>query len=114
MPTTTTQPSEFGLVVMPTAGETRKLDVVVVSSVALSFISFWRAAAIVLNDMASTVYYIGGVSEEANGKAAPRVGVGGGVFSPPGGRGVRQKRHTFYPRGGAPRGGGRGGGGAAR
>jgi len=42
-----------------------------VSSVALSFISFWRAAAIVLNDMASTVYYIGGISEQAIGKAAP-------------------------------------------
>src|SRR5205809_1600035 len=68
---TTTQPSEFDVVVMPTAGETRKLDVVVVSSVALSFISFWRAAAIVLNDMASTVYYIGGISEQAIGKAAP-------------------------------------------
>src|SRR5205809_1176751 len=68
---TTTQPSEFDVVVMPTAGETRKLDVVVVSSVALSFISFWRAAAIVLNDMASTVYYIGGISEQAVGKAAP-------------------------------------------
>jgi amino acid transporter len=44
---------------------------VLVSSVALSFISFWRAAAIVLNDMASTVYYIGGISEQAIGKAAP-------------------------------------------
>src|SRR5437899_8225576 len=45
--------------------------VVVASTVMLSFISFWRAAAIVLNDMASTVYYIGGISEQAIGKAAP-------------------------------------------
>src|SRR6266571_875488 len=37
----------------------------------LSFISFWRAAAIVLNDMASTAYYIGGIAEQAIGKAAP-------------------------------------------
>src|SRR5258706_5865996 len=37
----------------------------------LSFISFWRAAAIVLNDMASTAYYIGGIAEAAIGKAAP-------------------------------------------
>src|SRR5207249_11601473 len=37
----------------------------------LSFISFWRAAAIVLNDMASTAYYIGGIAETAIGKAAP-------------------------------------------
>ncbi|RPI15727.1 MAG: amino acid permease, partial [Acidobacteriales bacterium] len=37
----------------------------------LSFISFWRAAAIVLNDMASTAYYVGGIAETAVGKAAP-------------------------------------------
>src|SRR5689334_22053107 len=63
--------SDFDVVVMPSAAQRRELDVVVVSSVALSFISFWRAAAIVLNDMASTVYYIGGISEQAIGKAAP-------------------------------------------
>src|SRR5947208_7326934 len=63
--------SEFDVVHMPTTREQHKLNVVVVSSVALSFISFWRAAAIVLNDMASTVYYIGGISEQAIGKAAP-------------------------------------------
>ena len=37
----------------------------------LVFISFWRAAAIVLCDMASTAYYIGGIVEQAIGKAAP-------------------------------------------
>src|SRR6059036_3487780 len=37
----------------------------------LVFISFWRAAAIVLCDMSSTVYYIGGIVEQAIGKAAP-------------------------------------------
>jgi len=37
--------------------------VVVATTVMLSFISFWRAAAIVLNDMASTAYYIGGIAE---------------------------------------------------
>src|SRR4051812_34916356 len=67
----TAQPSEFDLVVMPSTPQQRKVDLVLVSSVALSFISFWRAAAIVLNDMASTVYYIGGISEQAIGKAAP-------------------------------------------
>jgi amino acid transporter len=62
----------FDVVVMPhePRGQ-RKVNVVIVGSVALSFISFWRAAAIVLNDMASTVYYIGGISEQAIGKAAP-------------------------------------------
>ena len=33
--------------------------------------AFWRAAAIVLCDLASTAYYIGGISEQAVGKAAP-------------------------------------------
>ena len=68
---TTTHPSEFDVVLMPAHARERKVNLVLVSSVALSFISFWRAAAIVLNDMASTVYYIGGISEQAIGKAAP-------------------------------------------
>src|SRR5437762_1659898 len=63
--------SEFDVLVMPPDVRQHKVNVVLVSSVALSFISFWRAAAIVLNDMASTVYYIGGISEQAIGKAAP-------------------------------------------
>ncbi|MEO5924197.1 MAG: APC family permease [Bryobacteraceae bacterium] len=45
--------------------------VVVASTVALSFISFWQAAAVVLNDMASTMFYIGGITEQAIGKPAP-------------------------------------------
>src|SRR3954468_11446825 len=66
-----TEQSEFDVLVMPQNASQRRVNVVLVSSVALSFISFWRAAAIVLNDMASTVYYIGGISEQAIGKAAP-------------------------------------------
>ena len=45
--------------------------VVVATTVALTFISVWQAAAIVLNDMASTMYYIGGIAEQAIGKSAP-------------------------------------------
>src|SRR5690348_12737658 len=45
--------------------------VVVATTVALTFISFWRAAAVVLNDMASTMFYIGGITEQAIGKPAP-------------------------------------------
>jgi amino acid transporter len=45
--------------------------VLVVTTAMLSFISFWRAAAIVLNDMASTAYYAGGIVEHAIGKAGP-------------------------------------------
>ena len=45
--------------------------VVVATTVALSFISFWRGAAIVLSDLGSTMYYVGGIAEQAIGKAAP-------------------------------------------
>src|SRR5208337_1312406 len=45
--------------------------VVVASTVMLSFISFWRAAAIVLCDLASSAYYVGGIAEQAIGKSAP-------------------------------------------
>ena len=44
---------------------------VVAATVMLSFISFWRAAAIVLSDLASSAYYVGGIAEHAIGKAAP-------------------------------------------
>jgi len=45
--------------------------IVVATTVALSFISFWRGAAIVLSDLASTMFYVGGITEQAVGKAAP-------------------------------------------
>ena len=46
-------------------------QVLVVTSVMFTFISFWRTAAIVLCDLASTAYYIGGIVESNIGKAAP-------------------------------------------
>jgi amino acid transporter len=49
----------------------RTAQVVVVSSVMFTFISYWRTAAVVLCDMSSTVYYIGAIVESAIGKAAP-------------------------------------------
>src|SRR3954469_26077283 len=45
--------------------------VVVAATVALSFISFWRGASIVLSDLASSAFYAGGAAEQAIGKAAP-------------------------------------------
>src|SRR2546426_10396185 len=48
-----------------------KIPIVVATSVMLTFISFWRAAAIVLCDLGSSAYYVGGISERAIGKAAP-------------------------------------------
>jgi amino acid transporter len=49
----------------------RTAKVVVASTVMLSFISFWRAAAIVLCDLGSSAFYAGGIAEQAVGKAAP-------------------------------------------
>src|SRR5204862_2666603 len=37
----------------------------------LSFISFWRGAAIVLSDLASSAFYAGGIAEQAVGRSAP-------------------------------------------
>src|SRR5256712_8363825 len=37
----------------------------------LAFISFWRAAAIVLNDMGSSAFYAGAIAEHFVGKAGP-------------------------------------------
>jgi len=45
--------------------------VFVATTVMLSFISFWRAAAIVLSDLASSAYYAGGDAEKVIGKSAP-------------------------------------------
>ncbi len=45
--------------------------VVVATTVALAFISFWRAASIVLSDLASSAFYAGGIAEHAVGRSAP-------------------------------------------
>src|SRR5512140_1624844 len=49
----------------------RPIQVLIVSSVMFTFISYWRTAAVVLCDLASTAYYIGGIVEGAIGPAAP-------------------------------------------
>src|SRR5215471_10322564 len=49
----------------------RPAQVIIVTSVMFTFISYWRTAAVVLCDLASTVYYIGGIVENAIGPAAP-------------------------------------------
>jgi amino acid transporter len=51
--------------------EPRATKVVVANTVMLSFISFWRAAAIVLCDLASSAFYVGGIAETFVGKSAP-------------------------------------------
>src|SRR5580692_1396546 len=55
--------------------------VLVATTALLSFISFWRAAAIVLNDLASSAYYAGGEAEAYIGKAAPWFILGVMLFS---------------------------------
>src|ERR1700674_760854 len=58
-----------------------RVRLVVASSVMLTFISFWRAAAIVLNDLGSSAFYAGGLAEQAVGKAAPWFILGVMLFS---------------------------------
>jgi amino acid transporter len=54
----------------PTSPSNR-VRIVVATSVMLTFISYWRAAAIVLNDLASSAFYACGIAEQAVGKSAP-------------------------------------------
>jgi hypothetical protein len=49
----------------------RAAGVIVLGGVMFAFISYWRVAAVVLCDLASTAYYIGGIVEQAIGPAAP-------------------------------------------
>jgi amino acid transporter len=58
---------------MATSAEGTKpgIKVFVATTVMLTFISFWRASAIVLSDLASSAYYAGGDAEKVIGKSAP-------------------------------------------
>ena len=58
---------------MATSVESSKpaIKVFVATTVMLTFISFWRASAIVLSDLASSAYYAGGDAEKVIGKSAP-------------------------------------------
>ncbi len=67
---------------LPSDGRVR---VVVATTVLLTFISFWRAAAIVLADLGSTAFYVGGIVEQAkeimHGKSSLIYHDGKGVFA---------------------------------
>ena len=65
----------------PAPQQSNRVRLVVASSVMLTFISFWRAAAIVLNDLGSSAFYAGGIAEEAIGKSAPWLILGVVAFS---------------------------------
>ena len=66
---------------MQPSGSRKHTRVVVATTAMLSFISFWRAAAIVLNDLGSSAYYVGGIAEYAIGKSAPWFILGVMLFS---------------------------------
>jgi amino acid transporter len=62
-------------------GSKPAVKVFVATTVMLTFISFWRAAAIVLSDLASSAYYAGGDAEKVIGKSAPWFILGVMLFS---------------------------------
>ena len=47
------------------------VNILVATTAMLSFVSLWRAAAIVLNDLGSSAFYAGAIAEQAIGKSAP-------------------------------------------
>ncbi len=61
-----------GPVTPPPASHVRRAaQIIVISSVTFTFISYWRTAAVVLCDLGSTAFYIGGIVEQSIGPAAP-------------------------------------------
>ncbi|MGB7640695.1 MAG: APC family permease, partial [Terriglobales bacterium] len=67
--------------IQPVPSPANRVRIVVATSVMLTFISYWRAAAIVLNDLASSAFYACGIAEQAVGKSAPWFIVGVMLFS---------------------------------
>ena len=67
--------------IQPASPGSNRVRIVVATSVMLTFISYWRAAAIVLNDLGSSAFYACGIAEQAIGKSAPWFIVGVMLFS---------------------------------
>lgn len=65
----------------PGSSASNRVRIVVATSVMLTFISYWRAAAIVLNDLGSSAFYAAGIAEQAIGKSAPWLILGVMLFS---------------------------------
>jgi amino acid transporter len=55
----------------PLKGPSGLPRVLVATTAMLTFISFWDAAAVVLNDLGSSAFYAGGIAEKAIGASAP-------------------------------------------
>jgi amino acid transporter len=67
--------------IQPASPVSNRVRIVVATSVMLTFISYWRAAAVVLNDLGSSAFYAGGIAEQAVGKSAPWFILGVMLFS---------------------------------
>ena len=78
--------------------------VFVATTVMLTFISFWRAAAIVLSDLASSAYYVGGDAEKVIGKSAPWFVLAVMLFSYCRARALHRVQRDVRPRRRVPRG----------
>lgn len=65
----------------PPPSQPYRVRLVVASTVMLTFISFWSAAAVVLNDLASSAFYAVGIAEQDFGKSAPWIVLGVMLFS---------------------------------
>src|SRR5579875_1015504 len=61
----------MGLSTKSDSGKPALPRVLVATTAMLTFISFWQAAAVVLNDLASSAFYAGGIAEQAIGPSAP-------------------------------------------
>jgi amino acid transporter len=58
-------------VTTPNAAKRAAPNILIATTAMLAFISFWRAAAVVLNDMGSSAFYAGAIAEHFIGKTAP-------------------------------------------
>src|ERR1700704_6330568 len=67
--------------IKPEFPNSNRVRIVVATSVMLTFISYWRGAAIVLNDLGSSAFYACGIAEHAVGKTAAWFIVGVMLFS---------------------------------
>src|SRR5207247_8584742 len=61
----------LGMQSLPHRSATNTQRVLVSTTAMLAFISFWRAAAVVLNDMGSSAFYAGSIAEQFIGNTGP-------------------------------------------
>jgi amino acid transporter len=61
----------MGISVRAKSARASRPRVLIATTAMLTFISFWQAAAVVLNDLGSSAFYAGGIAEQAVGPAAP-------------------------------------------